>query len=158
MMHHVVGKIRKSPSNEIWVVLTDFTGSPRLDVREYFHAGGDAGFRPTRKGVSVPVDQIPALCDAIDALASAKELGTVATFGRTGRTEIQAGLRKFEGHTYAELRLFARGGDAGEYRPTPKGITLHPSLVPTLGDAVADAEDLAKETPEALAGNTPTHR
>jgi hypothetical protein len=141
-MERIVGKIRKNAANEIWVVLTDYTGEMRLNVREYFHDGGDAGFRPTRRGVLIPVSEIPALRNALDLLAESTEPGTVATFSKTGRTEIQAGLRKYQGHTYAEVRLFfASDSGNGEYRPSNKGVTMPLSLVPVLADAVGEAEE-----------------
>lgn len=146
-MEQLVAKVRKGHSNELWIVLTDFTGETRLDLREYFHPDSDVGFVPTKKGVSVAMSQVPALRDALDALAAATDVGTVATFAQTPRAQIRAGLRRFEGHTYAELRLFVLGkGSDGDWRPTPKGVTFNPSIIPAIAEAVGEAEELLEDS------------
>jgi hypothetical protein len=157
-MDIVIAKIKKSSANEVWVVLTEFTGDLRLDLREYFHVG-PAGFKPTRKGVSIPTAQIPGLRDALDALAAATEIGTVATINRSQRTEIRAGLRKFEAHTYAELRVFVPGPTPdAPWRPTPKGFTLKPSLIPLLVDAIGDVEDFIDASDEQRTVDAKVHK
>jgi hypothetical protein len=138
-MQRVVGKIPKTVNNEIWVVVTDFTGEVRLDIREYFYSDGEAGFLPTKKGIAVPVAEIPALREALQVLAESTEPGVIARLSRTPRTEIQVGVRTYQGHTYAELRLFFLAGPT-DYRPSPKGVTLNLSFVPLLAEMVGEAE------------------
>jgi hypothetical protein len=141
-MRCIVGKIRKNATNEIWAVLTDFTGEMRLDIREYFHGDGDDGFLPTKKGISIPIAEIPKLREALNALMKSTEPGVIARFSRTGRTEIQAGIRNYQGHTYADLRLFFVSDSSNiDYRPSNKGVTMNLSLVPVLANIIAEAEE-----------------
>jgi hypothetical protein len=130
-MEQVVAKIRKTGSAELWVVLSDFTGEARLDVREYFQPANNDSFRPTKKGISVPLAEIPELRNAIAALSEVRSIGTVATMRRPNGSQLTAGVREYLGHTYSELRLFVPGTN-GELRPTIKGVTFKASLVPTI--------------------------
>lgn len=158
-MDRVIAKIKKSAVSEVWVVLTDFTGELRIDVREYFHVGPGA-FHPTRKGVSIPAAGIRALRDALEVLAEASDVGTVATINRSERAAVQAGIRNFEGHTYAELRVFIPGPTPdAPWRPTPKGFTLKPSLVPLLAEAIGEAGELVVDGgPEQAARDRKRHK
>jgi len=145
-MERVIAKIKKSTVNEIWVVLSDFTGETKLNIREYFLAGDDKGFLPTKKGISFPLDEVGAVRDAVEALANATEEGTACILLKMDRSEVRAAIRKYEGHTYAELRTFIPGKDASdEWRPTQKGFTINPRLVPLLVAAIGELEDNLEE-------------
>jgi len=142
-MDQVVAKIRKSATSEVWVVITEYTGQKRLDIREYFLAGEGKGFLPTKKGVSFPLSAVRALRDAIESLIGATEIGTFESFLKSERSEVRAGLRSYLGHTYTEFRVYIPGDNPEtEWRPTPRGFTLNPSLMHLLAEAVDDAEDL----------------
>jgi len=55
----VIGKIAKDFSTDIVVQITDFSGSPKLDIREQLTSSKGTYF--TQKGISLPIDSIPAL-------------------------------------------------------------------------------------------------
>ena len=44
-------------------------------------------------------------------------------------------MSTFKGKTYVDLRIYYKASD-GEYRPTKKGVTLSPDLLPELGEAI----------------------
>ena len=144
-MEQVVAKIRKGSSNEIWVVLTDYTGELRLAIREYYYDASAQEFRPTKKGLIIPLECIPELRDALDKLDGQRESGTVAAFSWTDRGEVKVGVRCFQGHVYAEIRFFVPGKDPeADWRPTGKGVTFKPSALPQVLEAVGQAEDAAE--------------
>ena len=66
-------------------------------------------------------------------MADEKEL--VHSFDRSSTEQVHVSLSKYKGKTYADLRIYYKASD-GEYRPTKKGITLSPDLLPELGEAV----------------------
>ena len=57
-------------------------------LREYFQSDAD-GSRPSKKGVSIPTVEIPALRNAVELLIQATEVGTIATLNRNARSETQ---------------------------------------------------------------------
>lgn len=139
-MEQVITKIRKNASSEIWVVLSDYTGALRLDLREYFRAE-DGVFRPTRKGVGIDPDGISSLVDGLDMLTETSQPGTVAVVARRTGAEILAGVREYQGHTYCEIRQFVADATGG-WKPTGKGVTFKAGLIPALMEAVEKAETL----------------
>ena len=139
-MEQVITKIRKNASSELWVVLSDYTGTLRLNLREYFRAE-DGAFRPTRKGVGIDPAEIAGLVDGLDKLAETSQAGTVAIVARRPGAEILAGVREYQGHTYGEIRQFV-GDAASGWKPTGKGVTFKAGLVPALMEAVEKAEAL----------------
>ncbi len=143
MDERILAKIRKNATKEVWVVLTDYSGELRLDLRERFQ-GDEGAFLPTKKGLAVPVSELPNLASALEELRDADGLGTVATFGRTARAEIRASICSYQGHSYAEVRRFIKaGGSEGEWLHG-KGVTMNQALVPSLLSAVQDAIELTK--------------
>jgi hypothetical protein len=67
----VIATVRKNGSEEVRVALDNFRDIDLLDIRVYaeFSAGGER--KATKRGVSVRVDRLPALIDAL--LAAAEE-------------------------------------------------------------------------------------
>ena len=54
---------------------------------------------------------------------------------KSGAEQIRVSLSVFRGIRFADLRIFFRTVD-GEYKPTKKGLTLNPSLLPELEEAL----------------------
>ena len=142
-MNQVVAKIRKRQGSEVWVALTEYGGIQRLDIREYFHPDGQPESRPTQKGISVPVDRLDDLKGAVEALIQVEgEEGTVATLARSASLEIRVGIRTYLGRKYADVRTYIKGDGEQEWRPTKKGFTLNPTLLPELLRGLETAADL----------------
>jgi hypothetical protein len=135
----VISKIRKSGSAELWVVLSDYTGPLRLDVREYFRAD-DGSYKPTRKGIAVDRSEIAGLIAALEALTDVTSPGTTAVAARRTGAEIVAGVREYQGHVYTEIRQFVPDGSDG-WRPTGKGVTFKAGMIPAIIEAVELAEE-----------------
>ena len=66
-------------------------------------------------------------------MADEKEL--VHSFDKSSTEQIQVSLSTFKGKTYVDLRIYYKASD-GDYRPTKKGITFSPDLLPELGEAM----------------------
>jgi hypothetical protein len=69
----------------------------------------------------------------------------VHSFDRSPTEQVQASLSTYRGKTYVDLRIFFKARD-GEYRPTKKGITISPDLLPQLEEAV---QKLLEKAPDA---------
>jgi hypothetical protein len=147
----VISKIKKSGTAELWVVLSDFTGALRLDLREYFRSD-DGTYKPTRKGISIDRTETAGLISALEALSEASQPGTVAIVARRPKAEVTAGVREYQGHIYTEVRQFVPD-KAGGWRATGKGITFKAGIIPALVEAVEMAEALFGED-----GAAPTNR
>lgn len=72
-------------------------------------------------------------------------------FRRNATEEVRATLRTYRGRKYMDLRIYYQD-DAGEYKPTKKGINLS---VEMLGELTRMVENLAKAVREdqAAAGS-----
>jgi len=59
----------------------------------------------------------------------------VHSFDRSATEQVQVSLSKYKGKNYADIRIYYKADD-GEYRPTKKGITVSPTQLPELGEAI----------------------
>ncbi len=59
--------IQKSKKSEIRVSLGEFRGQERVDVRT-FYRNDDGEFTPSRQGISLPVERVGELIDALIGL------------------------------------------------------------------------------------------
>jgi len=83
----LIGSLALGSKAEVRVSLDTFNGRPRIDLRTWcdYSAGPVATRGPTRKGVSLPVADLPALLAAIlDAEAQARALGLLGKGGVEG--------------------------------------------------------------------------
>jgi hypothetical protein len=53
--------------------------------------------------------------------------------------QIHLAVRQYEGREYADLRLFFKD-DAGEWKPTRKGLSVSPRLWPAFREGLAELE------------------
>jgi hypothetical protein len=59
----------------------------------------------------------------------------IHSFDRSATEQVQVSLSTYKGKTYVDLRIYYKDSD-GEYRPTKKGITMSPTQLPELGEAI----------------------
>ena len=60
----------KNSFDEVWTYIQPFQGKLRAHVR-IFTAGDDDNMRPTKKGISISLDDVPKLAEAVTALVEA---------------------------------------------------------------------------------------
>ena len=64
----------------------------------------------------------------------------VFKFKKNALEEVRASLSDYKGKTYLDIRVFYRD-EEGEWKPTKKGITLAPDLLPELEKAVVSLRE-----------------
>ncbi len=68
-MNKTIATIEKNQREQIVVALSEFEGQDgifdKIDVRVFYNAGNDK-MRPTRNGLSVPVQLLPELIEALE--------------------------------------------------------------------------------------------
>jgi len=71
-----IAKFEKNVSEEVWVQLREFRGHQLLDVRVHFRPDDGSEARPTKKGISLSVNLIPKVLEAMqEALQALKDAG-----------------------------------------------------------------------------------
>lgn len=146
----VISKIRKSSSNEVHVAIREYAGNHFCDVREHFHPEDKPDWLPTKKGVSIPLDLLPAAVDAVEALAAKDGLGNVGEIPKGRHTKICFGMREFRKHVYGDVRLFYTDDEGSEKWKPGKGVTLPPGLLGQLAEALRLAEDYVADNRKTL--------
>jgi hypothetical protein len=67
------------------------------------------------------------------------------TLPKNSREELRLALSEYNGHPYADLRVFYRDDDSGEMRPSKKGITVLPGHWPAFRQALDQLEAQMQE-------------
>ncbi len=60
--------IQKSSTEQVQVDIREYKGKKYLDIRLWFNSSIDPEYRPTKKGISLPVALLPDLQKAIMSL------------------------------------------------------------------------------------------
>jgi len=63
----------------------------------------------------------------------------VSSFERNATEQVRATLKEFRGKRYLDLRIYYQD-DAGEWKPTRKGVSLSTDFMPELKEAVLSLE------------------
>lgn len=63
--YDLMGAVRKNAAEEVRVALSEFRGSPLVDVRIFCDVDGQAERQPTKKGVALNVRALPDLIEAL---------------------------------------------------------------------------------------------
>jgi hypothetical protein len=63
--------IQKNGTRRVQIAASEYRGKEYLDVREYYEAD-DGEWRPTKKGVTIPPDSVPAFIEAVTREAARK--------------------------------------------------------------------------------------
>jgi hypothetical protein len=66
----IIETLEKNQVEKVVVSLDEFRGHPLIDVRVYAAYSGQGEARPTRKGVSLKIEHLPALIEALTAAAA----------------------------------------------------------------------------------------
>ncbi len=62
----LVAVINRSPTQQIQVRVNEFKGKRYIDLRTFYLDEKDESYKPTRKGVSIPVENFEDLKAALD--------------------------------------------------------------------------------------------
>jgi len=71
----LVTTLPKNTCEEVRVMLREYRGSELLDLRVYWRGWGATEWRPAKKGLSVGLDVIPDLIDAIQKAQAILDAG-----------------------------------------------------------------------------------
>jgi hypothetical protein len=133
-----VSLFAKSATEMIGVVVTEWKGKPRLDIRVYVQAVGEDSLVPTQKGISLDFEKYPMLLSGVRALGEV--MGNeklVATIPKSKREELRIGVNMYKGNPLLYMRTFLLfNATDTEWKPTQKGISLRVDLYPKLLEAV----------------------
>ena len=143
----LAGSFAKNSREMIFIGVSEWKGKWRIFIRTYF-PGSEEGkdWIPTKKGISLEIDQYAALREALlDIGNDLQAERVVATVGKTITQEIQISLSYFKEMALINIRTFVVF--EGELRPTQKGVSIKTSLYPQLWDAVEKLGDLVKNIP-----------
>lgn len=135
----VVGAFPKNRTKMVAGEISEFEGTTRAHIRVYT-LGVDGGLVPTRQGVSMPLESVPRVRDAIHRLEEVAGPGRLVGEVDVGHQRIRVGTTLFEEQMYLDVRRFYERN--GRWLPTPKGVMLRPELLPHL---VALVDGLAVE-------------
>src|SRR6266513_2177893 len=98
----LAARLRVNAATEIQVRAQEYSGHCYLHIRQYF-LGDDNDFHPTQKGVSVPIENLDKVLEAVRAL---RELGSspgiAAVVEKSAREEIRFSVVTWEGATKAD--------------------------------------------------------
>lgn len=61
---HVLFRCARYRGDELRVTLGTYEGKPVVQIREWYDAGGS--MRPSKKGLSLPIDQLASIASALD--------------------------------------------------------------------------------------------
>lgn len=73
----LVGAVGKHSNEQILIGLREFRGTRFIDIRAYFETD-DGEWRPTKKGVTLPIDAFPEFAETV------ADLGETLGFGEQG--------------------------------------------------------------------------
>ena len=79
-------EINKNSMEKIRIALTEFKGHKLLDIRVYYDASEtrDQDFKPTKKGISIPIDLVREVKEGIDKALAEIEAETGPESGKNG--------------------------------------------------------------------------
>src|SRR3989344_2163630 len=137
----VIAKIKKSLSNEVWVVSKEYGGKQLCDVREYFHPPESPEWLPTKKGVSIPLDLLGEAVDAAEDMASRDNIGEVCVILRGKKAKLRFAICEFNKHVYGEIRIYYVDNAGSEDWKPGKGVTIPLAMLGQLASALRLAED-----------------
>lgn len=70
-----IGEYSKNSISKVVVALQEYKGTEIIDIRNYYQDPTSDEWKPTRKGISVPLDQIDSLYDLISKAREEIEKG-----------------------------------------------------------------------------------
>jgi len=133
----------KSSKEAIGVSLKIWKEQLRVDIRTYVPVIGEEGLMATPKGISLTAEKYPELLQAVRALGDVMSNDkVVARISKNENQEIRVGVNTFRNMPLIYIRTFTKKkGDADEWSPSRKGISIKVDLYPRLLEAVESLQD-----------------
>jgi len=63
-IEHKIAILSKTPGTQVRMMITEFSNRTFVDIRQWYKKAGMEKFAPTRKGISLRVEDLPALLKA----------------------------------------------------------------------------------------------
>lgn len=137
-----VANFAKSAAEMVFIGVNQWQGKWRCFIRIYYPGpDNEQEWLPTKKGISIELDQFPALKEAMQVLG--KDLDTerqVAIIAQRAQQEIRISLDHFKTSKLINIRTYVE--IEGELRPTQKGVSLKPDFFPELWDGIEKLGDV----------------
>jgi hypothetical protein len=125
----LAARVLLKPALELRVVAQSFNGRLYLHIREYALADTNE-FVPTPRGISVPIEKLDEVLDAIRQLReSGDEIGIVSRVPLGAGREVHFAVTSWNGVTKADIRLYITTKTSDEPAPTRKGIRVNLTLL-----------------------------
>lgn len=132
----VAARLRLTAALEIRVALQTLNDSCLLHIREYF-LGEENEYRPTQKGVAVPIVRLNEVLEAIRELrAAGPNEGLHAVVAMSRGHEIRFAVTGWKGALKADIRLHFPSPDGVNKLPSKKGLRLSLGLLSELERAI----------------------
>jgi len=64
---------------------------------------------------------------------------TIAEFEKNSREELKVTLNEFKGRQYVDVRVYYRGKEGDEFKPSRKGVMIRPGHLDPLIEALSEA-------------------
>ena len=125
----VVGVFPRNRTQVVAGEISEFNDTVHAHIR-VLAMTVDGGLAHTRKGVSMPLNCVPAVRDAIHKLADVIGPGRTTGVIDVGREQIRVGTVLFNDLMYLDVRRYFEKG--GEWHPTSKGVMVRPQYVDQL--------------------------
>lgn len=148
-MAEVLKKLKKNSSEEVWIAVTDYKGRELLDLRVYYRSIDDMQMKPTKRGVSLPLNKA---ADLLAALEKINLLTTtvgepVAMIEKSETETVQIALKEFKGRKLVDVRTYFRPQAGDDLIPSQKGVAFKldkSGILDEVKDALRRAQTLAK--------------
>jgi hypothetical protein len=75
----------------------------------------------------------------------------VHCFDKNRRTKICIHVQEFRGSVFLSIREFYRDRASGDWKPSPRGVTVPPDLYPELLQGVVNAAEVLGVDPDSMA-------
>jgi hypothetical protein len=133
----IVASFAKNSREQICVGVSLWQGKRRLFVRLYAQTPGAAQPVPTKEGVTLPVEQYPALLEGVRALAGAggKEVVT-AKIDKNKSQQVWVGANLYKDMPLMYIRTYLAFTGSEELKPAKQGVSIRAELYPRLLEAI----------------------
>jgi hypothetical protein len=121
--------------------ISDFHGRTFVHLRIYVPSAVEEGeWVRTEKGVAIPVNAFPEICQAVRRLWDLTGTNVLcARVPRNSHEEIRVGMNEFRGNVYCFIRTYYID-EAKEWKPTKKGISIATSRLEDLDELLTKLE------------------